>query len=96
MVLSALSSLSSQELTLFFLAIGLLLLSAHLLGYIFQRLSLPKVIGEIVGGLLLGPTVLGWLSPSLENGLFGPSSEGRALNRSLLARTGHADVHFWL
>jgi Kef-type K+ transport system membrane component KefB len=79
MALAALSSLSSQELTLFFLGIGLLLLFAHLLGYIFQRLSLPKVIGEIVGGLLLGPTVLGWLSPSLENNIFGPSSEGELL-----------------
>jgi len=44
---------------IFFLAI--LLTSAHLLGYLFTRLRQPRVIGEILAGILLGPFVLGRL-----------------------------------
>jgi Kef-type K+ transport system membrane component KefB len=39
----------------------LLLAAAHLLGYLFNRLRQPRVIGEILGGILLGPFVLGKL-----------------------------------
>jgi Kef-type K+ transport system membrane component KefB len=42
---------------IFFLAI--LLTSAHLLGHLFARLRQPRVIGEILAGILLGPFVLG-------------------------------------
>ncbi len=45
---------------IFFLAI--LLTSAHLLGYLFARLRQPRVIGEILAGILLGPFVLGKLA----------------------------------
>lgn len=71
MVLSALAALSNPDLTTFFLAISLLLLFAHLFGYVFQRLHMPKVIGEIAGGLLLGPTLFGWLAPHLSTIIFG-------------------------
>src|SRR5215471_15619426 len=43
----------------FFLAI--LLTLAHLLGHIFVKLRQPRVIGEILAGILLGPFVLGKL-----------------------------------
>ncbi len=73
-------SLSSLELTSFFIALVLLLLSAHLLGFIFYELKLPRVIGEILGGLVLGPTVLGHFSPDSMNRLFAnTSSEGKLL-----------------
>ena len=45
---------------IFFLAI--LLTSAHLLGHLFARLRQPRVIGEILAGILLGPFVLGRLT----------------------------------
>jgi Kef-type K+ transport system membrane component KefB len=32
---------------------------------------MPKVIGEIAGGLLLGPTLFGWLAPHLSTSIFG-------------------------
>jgi Kef-type K+ transport system membrane component KefB len=74
-------SLNNQEITLFFLAFVLLLLAAHVMGFVFQRLSMPRVIGEIAGGLLLGPTCLGWLSPHLENSIFASfASEGKLLS----------------
>ena len=39
----------------------LLLAAAHVLGYLFARLRQPRVIGEILGGIILGPFVLGKL-----------------------------------
>ncbi len=73
-------SLSNLELTSFFIALVLLLLTAHLMGFIFYELKLPRVIGEILGGLMLGPTVLGHFSPDSMNWLFvGSTSEGKLL-----------------
>jgi len=41
----------------------LILLVAWLLGDLFQRLRLPRLLGELVAGLLLGPPLLGWVQP---------------------------------
>lgn len=41
------------------LLLSILLTAAHLLGYLFARLRQPRVIGEILAGILLGPFVLG-------------------------------------
>ena len=48
----------------FLLAVAHLLVAAHVGGYVFQALRQPRVVGEIMGGLLLGPTVLGALFPA--------------------------------
>src|SRR5437899_11227129 len=42
---------------IFFLAV--LLTAAHLLGHLFAKLRQPRVVGEILAGILLGPFVLG-------------------------------------
>lgn len=63
-------SLDTIEISRFFLATLLLLGSANLFGYLFYRLKMPKTIGEIVGGLLLGPTVFGYFFPSWYNTIF--------------------------
>lgn len=63
-------SLSNLELTRSFFAIGSLLLFAHIFSHAFHLLRLPKLIGEIGGGLLLGPTVLGFFLPDVYNWLF--------------------------
>jgi Kef-type K+ transport system membrane component KefB len=41
----------------------LILLVAWVLGDLFQRLRLPRLLGELVAGLILGPPVLGWVQP---------------------------------
>ena len=52
------------------LALGVIIASAHLLGYMFNRLKQPRLIGEILAGLMLGPFVLGKLAPSVFDTLF--------------------------
>ena len=68
--LAATISLSEHDLTRFFVAVVALMACAHLMGSLFGRLRMPRVIGEIAGGLLLGPTVLGAVSPSAQAWVF--------------------------
>lgn len=64
-------TLTDLELTRIFFAIVSLLTAAHGLGFAGQRLlGLPKVIGEIAGGLVLGPSVLGFFYPSVHDWMF--------------------------
>ncbi len=39
-------------------------------GYVFHRLHLSRVVGEITGGIVLGPSCLGYFFPSYYAGLF--------------------------
>ena len=55
--------LSGADIAALLLAVGLLLGTAHAVGHLFTLMHQPRVIGEIVGGLLLGPTVFGTLAP---------------------------------
>jgi Kef-type K+ transport system membrane component KefB len=63
-------SLSNAEVTRLLLALVLLLVAAHSLGRVCTRLRQPKVAGEILGGLLLGPTLFRLLLPSWQHAVF--------------------------
>ncbi|MEV7122405.1 cation:proton antiporter [Kitasatospora griseola] len=52
------------------IALVALLGAAHIGGYLFNAIRQPPVIGEILGGLCLGPTVLGQLAPGAQHWLF--------------------------
>lgn len=73
--------MTNLELTRFFFAVVSLLTFAHAFGYLFQRGRMPKVIGEIFGGLLLGPTALGYFFPGAYVWMFEAfESEGKLLS----------------
>jgi len=38
--------------------------SAKLMAELFERLRQPAIVGEILAGVLIGPSVLGWMSPN--------------------------------
>jgi Kef-type K+ transport system membrane component KefB len=46
------------------LAMLLVFGSAKLLAELFERIGQPAIVGEILAGVLIGPSVLGWISPS--------------------------------
>ena len=57
--------MSESALASVLLLILLLVGFAHLLGYVFVKLRQPKVAGEILAGVVLGPAVLGQLPLSV-------------------------------
>lgn len=63
-------SLAGAEISHFLFAMGCLLALAHLLGYLAERCFIPRVIGEVSAGLVLGPTVLGHFFPDVFQWMF--------------------------
>ena len=53
-----------------FLALGTLLGAAKIAGELMQKIDQPSVLGEILAGILLGPTVLGHFKPQIYEALF--------------------------
>ncbi len=53
------------------LALAVIVVAALLAGRVSLRLAQPRVIGEVLAGLALGPTALGAASPHLFHTLFG-------------------------
>jgi len=58
-----LPSLPSHHLVVLWTELAALVALARLLGTVARRLRQPAVVGNLVAGLLLGPSVLGKLSP---------------------------------
>ncbi|OYP17918.1 sodium:proton exchanger [Streptomyces sp. FBKL.4005] len=72
-------SLTPSDTAHVLLALVVLATCAHGVGHVFKRLRQPQVIGEIVGGLLLGPTVLGRISPEAQHWLLPPDGPTAAV-----------------
>jgi len=51
-----------------------ILIVSRIFGWLFGKIGQPTVIGEILAGILLGPSLLGNLSPGTFNFLFAPES----------------------
>lgn len=67
--------MSNSEIGNVLLALSVLLLSTHFMGYLFMRSRQPRLVGEILAGILLGPFVLGRIAPSISMGIFGEPTE---------------------
>jgi Kef-type K+ transport system membrane component KefB len=55
------------------LALVVILIVARAVGAIFRTLHQPQVMGEVVAGILLGPSFFGWLAPGLASQVLSPS-----------------------
>src|SRR5262245_55086722 len=58
------------NLPILILQIGVIVIAARLVGWIFRKFHQPQVMGEMVAGILLGPSLLGWLAPGVSAALF--------------------------
>jgi Kef-type K+ transport system membrane component KefB len=50
-----------EIISMVFLDIAIVVVAARLMGRLFRRLRQPAVVGEIVAGVVLGPSLLGLL-----------------------------------
>ena len=59
-----------QPLTNLLLQFVVIIVVARVTGFLFEKINQPAVIGEMVAGILLGPSLLGILLPKVEDFLF--------------------------
>ena len=55
---------ANLEHTAILLDLFIMLAAAKLMAEMFERLKQPAVVGEILAGVLIGPSLLGWVTPS--------------------------------
>jgi Kef-type K+ transport system membrane component KefB len=70
--------MSTEELGPLTLALLLLVAGANLLGHLAVQLRQPKVVGEILAGIILGPSLLGLVAPGFTAQLFGDGEKDGA------------------
>jgi Kef-type K+ transport system membrane component KefB len=61
---------NSQLAILFFLQLAVILGICRLVGWLVRRIGQPQVVGEMIAGVLLGPSLLGVLWPHIQAQLF--------------------------
>jgi Kef-type K+ transport system membrane component KefB len=76
--------MSNSEFGTLTLQLFLLIALAHLLGYLFTRLRQPRVIGEILAGVLVGPSILGHFAPRIAEKIF-PSAAANGTHDVVLS-----------
>ena len=54
--------------------LAVILVSCYVTGWLLSKFGQPQVVGEMVAGILLGPSLLGWLAPGLSAALFPQNS----------------------
>lgn len=64
LILSVLVAAGSTDQVRLPLAMLLIFGSAKLLDEVFERLNQPGIVGQILAGVLIGPSVLGWMAPT--------------------------------
>jgi len=72
---SLIKPLGHHELLLVLVQLSLLLLVARGLGEFMRRINQPPVVGELLAGVLLGPSLFGLLFPDLQAHIFPKSQE---------------------
>ena len=58
------------------LQIAVILAACRMMGSLFKNMHQPRVVGEMFAGILLGPSLLGWIAPHFSAYLFPAASLG--------------------
>ncbi|MDP9900458.1 cation:proton antiporter [Variovorax ginsengisoli] len=61
---------TSQLSVYFFLQVATIIVACQLFGRLAQKLGQPQVVGEMIAGVALGPSLFGLLAPELQRALF--------------------------
>ncbi len=74
------SKLSQHEVMNLLIQLSIMLAMGRLLAELARKIKQPTVVGEILAGIILGPTILGMINPDLFNGLFPTGSSSLVLD----------------
>src|SRR3569623_3149659 len=64
---------------IFIAQLAALMLTGRLLGEAMLRIGQPAVMGQLIAGLLLGPSVFGLIAPDWQHFLFPPAKDQKAM-----------------
>ena len=70
---------SDQRVMIFFTQVMLLIVAGRLLGELMQRIGQPAVIGQLLAGIILGPSVFGAVWPTAQHLIFPTASADRQM-----------------
>jgi Kef-type K+ transport system membrane component KefB/nucleotide-binding universal stress UspA family protein len=76
---TAATALNPSKEPIFIAGIIVLLLAGRLVGEVLQRLGQPQVMGQLLAGIVLGPTLFGALAPHLRETLFQGGAEQKGM-----------------
>lgn len=76
--------MSTHSVVIFLLQLSAMLAATLLLGRALRRIGLPALVGELFGGIVLGPTVLGTFAPEAHAWLFPPASAVNTAREGLI------------
>jgi len=65
-----------MNLFLLVLQVGVVVGFSRVVGILFKKIGQPQVVGEMVAGIMLGPSLLGWLAPGVSKFVFPAASMG--------------------
>ena len=54
----------------FILQLAIIIIAAQVLGYLAKFIGQPKVVGEMIAGVMLGPSLFGFFWPELQQSIF--------------------------
>jgi len=79
--------MNEPSLAVFLAQIVALVVCGRLVGELMERIRQPAVMGQLIGGMLLGPSVLGAIAPTLQHTLF-PDSAGQKAMLDAVSQLG--------
>ncbi len=79
--------MTEPSLAIFIAEIIALVVCGRLMGELMERIGQPAVMGQLIGGMLLGPSVLGALWPSAQHALF-PGEPGQKAMLDAVSQLG--------
>ena len=67
-------ALSADPLTRLLLQLSIIIAASYVIGWLFGRCGQPAVVGEMMAGVLLGPSLFGWIAPDAFRFVFAANS----------------------
>ncbi|MEK8030626.1 cation:proton antiporter [Ideonella sp. DXS29W] len=69
--------MATSQLSIYFFAqAAIIVLASQLVGRLARHLGQPQVVGEMIAGVLLGPSLFGWIAPEWQQWLFPKETKG--------------------